>query len=106
MEENGDGIQIKKLNDVLVQSNGIIRNEKRMIIGRLLNNIYEDLEETAPSGTKEIHYYYFTNWAKHPLKYFIKIWFLWWTTDHLRDTYNEFQIRFLGFTLRFREWKT
>jgi hypothetical protein len=54
---------------------------------------------------KEISCYYFTNWAKHPLKYFIKTWFFWWTTNHLDVMYNEFQIRFLGFTIKFREWR-
>lgn len=56
-------------------------------------------------GVKEIKLYYFTNWAKHSIKSFLKIWFFYWSTDHLEGLWTEFQIRFLGFSIRFREYK-
>ena len=55
-----DACQVKVLNGVEVQENGIIRNSKGRIIARLVDSVdfdSEHLEQTKPLSDEEIEYY-------------------------------------------------
>ncbi|HBD95353.1 MAG TPA: hypothetical protein DC057_14390 [Spirochaetia bacterium] len=53
---------------------------------------------------KEVSFYYYTNWAKQPFKKFLRAWLFWWATDNIDGLWTEFYIRFLGFSIKFREY--
>jgi len=53
----------------------------------------------------EFRPYYYTNWAKQPIKQYLKSWLCDCHKSNMLDIYTHYQLRFIGITFAYRVWK-